>query len=131
VNRRGFLVSAAALAVAQRLSAAAAPAEKKVAVIDPKTCIACGTCAKTCPVKAILKTEVNRKTVHVVDATKCIGCGACVKKCPVKCIQLTDAAALKSGKKALGGPDGAPPDSVKKAPADSSATVKNPARQGS
>jgi ferredoxin len=65
-------------------------AAKKVAFINQKTCIQCGTCAKNCPVKAIGKVEKDGKTRYVVDPKKCIACGTCVKNCPTKSISLYD-----------------------------------------
>jgi ferredoxin len=65
-------------------------AAKKVAFIDQKTCIKCGTCVKNCPVKAIGKVEKDGKTRYIVDPKKCIACGTCVKNCPTKSISLFD-----------------------------------------
>jgi len=45
-------------------------------------CLACGLCAKNCPVSAI-KVENN---LAVIDYGVCTGCGVCVGKCPTKVI---------------------------------------------
>lgn len=49
--------------------------------IDPEKCRACMSCAKRCPVEAILS-EKNK--VHVIDQDKCIRCGTCYEACPSK-----------------------------------------------
>ena len=49
--------------------------------IDPEKCQACMTCAKRCPVEAILSAK---NQIHVVDQEKCIKCGTCFEVCPPK-----------------------------------------------
>jgi formate hydrogenlyase subunit 6/NADH:ubiquinone oxidoreductase subunit I len=51
--------------------------------IDPDTCVACGTCADRCPVKAIEVDDAAK-----VDAGKCIGCGVCHPTCPSESVSL-------------------------------------------
>lgn len=60
---------------------------------DLTTCIACGRCAKDCPVDCIYigKEKVEgrkglRITSYVIDYTKCMFCGMCTENCPVDCI---------------------------------------------
>lgn len=48
------------------------------AVIDPDSCLGCGTCIERCQVHAI--SEQNG--VAVVDRKRCIGCGLCATGCP-------------------------------------------------
>jgi F420-non-reducing hydrogenase iron-sulfur subunit len=47
--------------------------------IDPEKCQACMTCAKRCPVEAIISAK---NQVHVIDQDKCIKCGTCLEACP-------------------------------------------------
>jgi len=50
-------------------------------------CIACGICAKVCPVDCIHPTgeeTKNGKKKFVIDQEACIKCGACLPKCPPK-----------------------------------------------
>jgi electron transport complex protein RnfB len=55
-------------------------ASRKVCSIS---CIACGICAKNCPVDAI---EV-KGNLAVIDDSKCINCGICEVKCPTNAIK--------------------------------------------
>ncbi len=47
--------------------------------IDPEKCQACMTCAKRCPVEAIVGVK---NQIHVIDQEKCIKCGTCFEACP-------------------------------------------------
>jgi F420-non-reducing hydrogenase iron-sulfur subunit len=47
--------------------------------IDPAKCRACMTCARKCPVEAIISAKGQ---VHVIDQEKCIRCGTCLEACP-------------------------------------------------
>jgi F420-non-reducing hydrogenase iron-sulfur subunit len=49
--------------------------------IDPEKCQACMTCARRCPVEAIISAK---NQVHVIDQDKCIKCGTCLEACPPK-----------------------------------------------
>jgi F420-non-reducing hydrogenase iron-sulfur subunit len=49
--------------------------------IDPEKCQACMTCAKRCPVEAIISAK---NQVHVIDQDKCIKCGTCLEACPTR-----------------------------------------------
>ncbi len=66
-------------------------AAKQVSFIDQLECIRCGTCIKTCPVKAISRVKIDGKDSYLVDPAKCISCGACNKACQTNAIGLTDA----------------------------------------
>jgi len=49
--------------------------------VDPEKCQACMTCARRCPVEAIISAKGQ---VHIVDQEKCIKCGTCFEVCPPK-----------------------------------------------
>jgi F420-non-reducing hydrogenase iron-sulfur subunit len=57
--------------------------------IDPEKCQACMTCAKRCPVEAIVG---GKNLIHVIDQEKCIKCGTCFKVCPPKFHAVTEIA---------------------------------------
>ena len=54
--------------------------------IDPEKCQACMTCAKRCPVDAILS---GKNLIHIIDQEKCIKCGTCLEACPPKFSAVT------------------------------------------
>ena len=47
--------------------------KKRRAVVDAGACVACGCCAKVCPVSAIE-----------------VGCGRCERECPASVIELQE-----------------------------------------
>jgi len=47
--------------------------------------VACGSCEKVCPRKAI---SIWRGLYAVVDESRCIGCGICAKECPASIIKV-------------------------------------------
>ncbi|KXZ39859.1 NAD(P)-dependent iron-only hydrogenase diaphorase component flavoprotein [Alkalithermobacter thermoalcaliphilus JW-YL-7 = DSM 7308] len=53
-------------------------------VISDEKCIACGICARICPVNAI--EGENKKPPFHIRQDICIKCGACIPKCPVDAI---------------------------------------------
>ncbi len=54
--------------------------------IDPAKCQACMTCARRCPVEAIISAKGQ---VHIVDQDKCIKCGTCFEACPPRFAAVT------------------------------------------
>ncbi len=55
----------------------------KVVISDEK-CVACGICARVCPVNAI--SGEHKKPPYNINQDLCIKCGACIPKCPVDAI---------------------------------------------
>ena len=45
-------------------------------------CIACGRCAKNCPIGCIYEDRDQ----YQIDPAKCIGCGTCASLCPLSAI---------------------------------------------
>ena len=62
--------------------------KRRKAVLDRKSCVACGCCVKICPMQAI--EVVNGISAHI-DLQRCVGCGRCVLECPASIIELTEA----------------------------------------
>ena len=60
---------------------------KRRAFIHTDVCVACGCCAKVCPVSAI---EVWRGIRAVVNGEVCVGCGRCERECPASVIELQE-----------------------------------------
>jgi heterodisulfide reductase subunit A-like polyferredoxin len=66
-----------------------------VAVVDPKKCVGCLTCTRTCPfgIPQIIK-QARRSGVGglggaaYIDPAQCQGCGTCTGECPANAIQL-------------------------------------------
>jgi ferredoxin len=54
--------------------------------IEPEKCQACMTCARRCPVEAIISAK---QEVHIVEQDKCIKCGTCFEVCPPKFRAIT------------------------------------------
>ncbi len=53
-------------------------------VISDEKCVACGICARICPVNAI--DGEHKKNPFHINQDICIKCGACIAKCPVNAI---------------------------------------------
>lgn len=58
---------------------------KRLAEVDKVFCVACGSCLKVCPRKAI---SIYRGLYAQVDKSQCIGCGLCAKECPASIISI-------------------------------------------
>ncbi len=60
---------------------------KRRAVVNGDICVACGCCARVCPLSAIqiwhgIRAEVNEE--------RCVGCGRCAKECPASVIAIQE-----------------------------------------
>lgn len=66
--------------------------------VNDEKCVACGKCAKVCPILAIemearkLEEEGDAaaaaKKLAVIDEEICLGCGVCARNCPTKAISM-------------------------------------------
>lgn len=61
--------------------------KKRKALVDSKTCVACGCCVKVCPRKAI---EIWKGITARISPEKCVGCGRCAKECPASVITIQE-----------------------------------------
>ena len=48
-----------------------------MAYVINDNCVACGTCAASCPVEAISEGDIYK-----IDPDTCISCGTCAENCP-------------------------------------------------
>ncbi len=60
-------------------------AKRKKATADKSLCVACGSCAKACPRKAI---EIFKGIYAAVREERCVGCGICARICPASVITI-------------------------------------------
>ena len=60
---------------------------KRKASVDQQYCVACGCCAKVCPMGAI---EIYKGIVAKINEAKCVGCGKCSKECPASIIEMRE-----------------------------------------
>lgn len=60
---------------------------KRRAVVDEKSCVACGCCVKVCPLSAI---QIWRGIRAAVNAEQCVGCGRCARECPASVIEIQE-----------------------------------------
>lgn len=64
------------------------PAKKRrKAVVQERDCVACGCCAKVCPMGAV---QVLHGVTARVIPKQCVGCGKCVRECPASIIRLEE-----------------------------------------
>ncbi|MCD1147525.1 4Fe-4S dicluster domain-containing protein [Peptoniphilus sp. KCTC 25270] len=62
-------------------------AKKQKAEVIPKSCVACGSCLKVCPKKAI---SIWKGSYAIVEKEKCVGCRRCERECPVNGIEMRE-----------------------------------------
>ena len=55
--------------------------------VDTTLCVACGCCAKVCPLKAI---SIFRGLYAQISEDKCVGCGKCARECPASIISAVE-----------------------------------------
>ena len=60
---------------------------RRRAAVDAAHCVACGCCAKACPLGAI---SVPRGIRALVDPGRCVGCGKCAAACPASVITIEE-----------------------------------------
>ena len=58
---------------------------KRKAIVDKDYCVACGACAKVCPLQII---NIEQGIFANINFEKCIGCGKCSKTCPASVIEI-------------------------------------------
>jgi len=61
-------------------------------LINPKTCIGCGSCMPYCPVEAIFTSDMKTpkgKEMRAINLDQCVECGTCLRSeiCPVDAIE--------------------------------------------
>lgn len=61
------------------------------AQVAQESCVACGCCAKVCPLGAV---SVYRGLFARVDAETCVGCGKCARECPASVITIREVSGL-------------------------------------
>ena len=60
---------------------------KRRAFIRTDDCVACGCCARVCPLSAI---QIWHGVRAEVNGERCVGCGKCAKECPASVIELQE-----------------------------------------
>lgn len=64
------------------------PSRFQAILIEDK-CNGCGTCMKSCHIKALSLAGEDAPKV-VVDTSKCLGCGVCISRCPKEALTLIE-----------------------------------------
>lgn len=70
---------------------------KRIAEVNQKGCVGCGSCTKACPRSAV---DVPKGICAVVDSAACVGCGLCQKACPASVIEIKARSAEGEGEAA-------------------------------
>jgi len=61
--------------------------KRRKAWVNQRDCVACGCCAKVCPLGAI---KIVKGIMAQVDLGKCVGCGKCATECPASVITIRE-----------------------------------------
>ena len=64
--------------------------KRRKAIVDEAHCVACGCCAKVCPLRSI---EIVQGLTARVNEEKCVGCGKCARECPASVIAIREVGA--------------------------------------
>lgn len=81
--------SAAAAKVLGLFARGTLASDPQVALVDPRRCVGCLKCLKTCPFGAIREEQGRDGVVRaLVVETVCQGCGVCCVTCPQGAVQL-------------------------------------------
>ena len=70
---------------------------KRVAAVSIANCVACGECAKICPIGAA---KIIKGCYAKINEDVCVGCGKCAQNCPSNAITLADRQTANSENKA-------------------------------
>ena len=60
---------------------------KRRAVVNGDICVACGCCARVCPLSAI---QIWHGIRAEVNGERCVGCSRCAKECPASVIKIQE-----------------------------------------
>ena len=60
---------------------------KRRAVVNGDICVACGCCARVCPLSAI---QIWHGIRAEVNGERCVGCGKCARECPASVIAVQE-----------------------------------------
>lgn len=61
--------------------------KRRIAQIQQKECVACGSCLSQCPRNAI---TIWKGIYATINTSLCVGCGICVKICPASSIEIQE-----------------------------------------
>ena len=82
-------VSSVVMSVYELLSSGKVAVDVEMVKADPQKCVACLTCIRVCPHRAIqlIRTEESKEVAGISDLA-CYACGVCAGICPAKAIKF-------------------------------------------